>query len=118
LPALLVSSLWGGQPSLPAALAGASWLGIGCAVYLGAFATTLAYAIWGDLLQRYSTARVAPFALLAPCTGVLSSALIFGEVFSPLRYAGMALIVAGLGVIVFARGATIATPELRPAARG
>ena len=101
LPALIVSGLWGGHPSLPAALAGASWLGIGCAAYLGAFATVLAYAIWGDLLQRYSAARVAPFALLAPCTGVVSSALVFGEVFSPVRYLGMALILAGLAVIVF-----------------
>lgn len=40
------------------------------------------------------------FALLAPCTGVLSSALIFREVFSPMRYAGMALILAGLAVVV------------------
>jgi O-acetylserine/cysteine efflux transporter len=116
LPALLVSGIYDPHPSLPAALAGASWLGIGCAVYLGAFATTLAYAIWGDLLQRYSAARVAPFALLAPCTGVLSSALVFGEVFSPVRYAGMALILAGLAIIVFSRGAAELTPELRPAA--
>ena len=32
--------------------------------------------------------------------GVLSSALIFGEVFSSVRYAGMALILGGLAVIV------------------
>ena len=48
-----------------------------------------------------SAARIAPFALLAPCTGVVSSALVFGEVFSPVRYLGMALILAGLAVIVF-----------------
>ena len=111
LPALIVSGLWGGHPSLPAALAGASWLGIGCAAYLGAFATVLAYAIWGDLLQRYSAARVAPFALLAPCTGVVSSALVFGEVFSPVRYLGMALILAGLAVIVFPEAPWNAPPN-------
>jgi len=43
---------------------------------------------------------VAPFALLSPCTGVVSSVLIFGEVFSPARLAGMALILFGLAVIV------------------
>jgi drug/metabolite transporter (DMT)-like permease len=32
---------------------------------------------------------------------VLASALVFGEVFSPVRYLGMALILAGLVVIVF-----------------
>jgi O-acetylserine/cysteine efflux transporter len=114
-PALLVSAIVDPHPSLPAALAAASWLGIGCALYLGAFATIVAYAIWGDLLQRYSAARVAPFALLAPCAGVVASALAFGEIFSPIRYAGMALILAGLVVIAFARGGGDSTRELRPA---
>jgi drug/metabolite transporter (DMT)-like permease len=52
------------------------------------------------LLQRYPAAVVAPFALLTPCTGVVASKLIFGEVFSPARYAGMALILCGLAIIV------------------
>jgi O-acetylserine/cysteine efflux transporter len=100
LPALLVSSVYDQRSSLVDAVGGASWLGIGAAVYLGIVATIVAYASWGSLLQRYPTAVVAPFALIAPCTGVVSSALIFREVFSPVRYAGMALILAGLAVIV------------------
>ncbi len=68
------------------------------ALYLGIGATTIAYAIWGRLLQRYPTAAVAPFALLAPCVGILGSAVAFGEAFSPMRYAGMALILAGIAV--------------------
>jgi hypothetical protein len=55
---------------------------------------------WGRLLQRYPTAVIAPFALLAPCAGVVSSAIILREMFSPVRYAGMALILGGLAVIV------------------
>jgi O-acetylserine/cysteine efflux transporter len=54
--------------------------------------------MWGSLLQRYSTAVVAPFALLSPCTGVLASALVLGEVFGPVRYVGMALIMIGLAI--------------------
>jgi O-acetylserine/cysteine efflux transporter len=100
LPAILVSRIAGDDPALIGALLGASWLSIAAAVYLGVVATTLAYAAWGSLLQRHSTAVVAPFALLAPCTGVVSSALVFREVFPPLRYAGMALILGGLAVIV------------------
>ena len=100
LPALLVSSLY--DPGLPLleAVCNASWLSIGAVVYLGALATVVAYATWGYLLQRYATVVVAPFTLLAPCTGILTSAAIFGEVFRPLRYAGMALILGGLAVIV------------------
>ena len=97
LPMLLLSALWR-EASLPAAVAGASWASLGVALFLGA--TTSAYAIWGRLLGRYPAAIVAPLALLSPVTGVVVSALVFGERFTSLRYAGMALIVAGLAVIV------------------
>jgi O-acetylserine/cysteine efflux transporter len=61
-------------------------------------ATFVGYAIWGDLLQRYPAAIVTPFALLAPCAGLLSSRLAFGEAFHPARCAGIVLV--GLAVIV------------------
>jgi len=98
LPMLLLSALWG-EASLPTAIIHASWAGLGGALYLGAAATSV-YAIWGSLLGRYPTAAVAPLALLSPVTGVVASALIFGERFTTTRYAGMALILAGLTVIV------------------
>lgn len=100
LPAFAVSLTLDRSPSLPIALADASWLSIGATLYLGFGATTIAYAIWGRLLQRYPTGTVAPFALLAPCTGILAAAVLFGEAFSAMRYAGMGLILAGLAVIV------------------
>lgn len=103
LPALALSLAVDPTPDLVAALAGASWLSIGAALYLGVGATTVAYAIWGRLLQDYPTGAVAPFALIAPCTGVVASAIAFGEVFSPLRYAGMALVLTGLAVVVLRR---------------
>ncbi len=103
LPALALSGLYDPNPSLIDGLARASWSSIAAAVYLGVIATTLAYAIWGRLLARYPAAMVAPFALIAPCTGVLASSLTFGEVFGPLRYAGLALIIAGLAVIAVPR---------------
>jgi len=78
LPALAVSLAVDRGPSLPAALAHASWLSIGAMIYLGVGATTVAYAIWGRLLQRYPTGAVALFALLAPCTGVAAGAVLFG----------------------------------------
>jgi O-acetylserine/cysteine efflux transporter len=104
LPALLVSSVYDANPSLAQAVLGASWLGMAAAIYLGAIATVLAYSLWGSLLARYPTAAVAPFALLAPCTGVVASAVVFGERFGTMRYAGMALILAGLGIVVLPAG--------------
>ena len=101
LPVLLLSWLVDPQPSLIGAVMNATWPSIATALYLGTLATPIAYGMWSHLLQRYPASVVAPFALLSPITGILSSALILGEVFGPLRYAGMALILAGLAVIVW-----------------
>ena len=100
LPAMLVSYATDGHVDLAGAFLGASWLSLAGLVYLGVFATVVAYATWGYLLQRYSTGAIAPWALLSPCAGVVSSALIFGEIPPPARYAGMALILGGLVVVL------------------
>jgi O-acetylserine/cysteine efflux transporter len=113
LPALLLSGFYDGHLPIIGGLENASWPSLVAAIYLGTIATFVAYAIWGDLLQRYSAALVTPFALLAPCTGVLSSALAFGEVFEPARYAGMALVIVGLVIILLPAG--IRLPDLRRA---
>ena len=103
LPALAISMLFDDRASLLAAVAGASWHSIGAALYLGLVATAFAYVIWGRLLRNYPTALVAPFALLAPCTGIVSSFLVFGETFGAQRSVGMALILIGLVVTVLSR---------------
>ena len=100
LPALLLSAIYDGHVPIIGALASVSWVNLGAAVYLGTLATFVGYAIWGDLLQRYPAAVVTPFALLAPCTGLLSSTVVFGEAFHPARYAGIVLVLGGLAAIV------------------
>ena len=99
IPALAVATALDG-PGAIADVGRLSWRGVAAAIYLGAVATTLAYAIWGALLRRYATALVAPFALLVPFVAAASSALFFGERFGGLRLAGMALVLCGLAVIV------------------
>ena len=98
IPALAVGSVLDGRAITD--VGALSWRGIAAAVYLGAAATTLAYAIWGALLRRYPTALVAPFALLVPFVAAASSALVFGERFGGLRLAGMVLVLCGLAVIL------------------
>jgi O-acetylserine/cysteine efflux transporter len=100
IPALVVSSFDPHALPIFSAIATASWLSIGALIYLAVFATSIAYALWGYLLARYPTAAVAPFALLSPCTGFIASALAFGERFSAVRDAGMALILLGLAVVL------------------
>lgn len=100
LPALTISGMSEGLGDLPLALMTAPWQAIASTLYLGVVATVLAYAIWGKLLRTYTTAAVTPFALLAPCVGAVSSALVFGEQFTNLRLAGMAAILVGLAIVV------------------
>jgi O-acetylserine/cysteine efflux transporter len=100
LPALALSLMLDGPAGFTRAVSSASWLAVASALYLGSVATILAYAIWGRLLRRYPAATVTPFALLVPFLGGYASALVFGERFGPLRLAGMALVLLGIGVIV------------------
>jgi O-acetylserine/cysteine efflux transporter len=98
LPALALSVALDGPLALPRALAGAPPASLGAVLFLGLVATALAYAVWGALLRRYPAATVAPFALLMPVVGALSSALAFGERFGPSRLAGMALVLVGVAI--------------------
>jgi len=100
LPAIAISLVLDGPEGFAHAIAVAPWAGWGAAFYLGVVATVLAYTIWGNLLRRYPVAAVTPFALLVPFVGALSSALVFGERFGPMRLLGMGCVLLGLAVIV------------------
>jgi O-acetylserine/cysteine efflux transporter len=113
LPSLALSLALDGPRAFGTALAASSWLGRGAALYLGLIATVLAYALWGGLLRRYPAATVAPFALLIPFVAAGASSLAFGERFGPLRLAGMALVLAGLAVIVVPRAVGVTGRDRR-----
>lgn len=48
-------------------------------VYLAFVATIIGYGIWGSLLGRYETWRIAPLSLLVPVFGIGSAALLLGK---------------------------------------
>ena len=103
LPSLALSMArrpphWGGSALR------SSWAGLAAALYLGLAATTFAYALWGGLLRRYPTATVAPFALLVPFVAALSTWIIFGERFGPVRLSGMAFVLLGLVLVALPSG--------------
>jgi O-acetylserine/cysteine efflux transporter len=114
-PALVLSLVVDGPTALPRALAASTPAGLAAALYLGVVATSLAYAIWGALLRRYTAAAVAPFALLVPFVGAAASSLVFGERFGPLRLAGMAWVLAGLALIVTAEARNVGGGRLTSA---
>ena len=75
-----------------------TWLSL---AYLGWFATILAYALWTGLLKRHPMNRVAPFSLAVPVVGISSGMLVFGDVISTWQWAGTALIVTSLAIVMF-----------------
>src|SRR5262245_25592795 len=118
MPALALSAVLDGVHAWPAMLAAARWREWLAILYLGLVATVLAYAIWGWLLRRHASATVAPFALLVPFVAAGASSLVFGERFSGLRVAGMALVMLGLAVIVMAAPDALSSARMPTDTRG
>lgn len=65
-------------------------------LYLGLFATLLAYSLWTRLLQRHNVGRVSPYSLLVPIVGLWAGAAVFDEQLSALQWLGVGTIMAGL----------------------
>lgn len=105
LPLLALSLAIEGPGTVAHALANLRWGGVAGVLYVALAATTVGYGIWGFLMARYPAGMVAPFGLLVPITGAASAALVTGESFGPVRLAGMALVLAGLGVTALRRRA-------------
>ncbi len=70
-------------------------------IYLAFVATIVGYGIWGALLGRYETWRVAPLSLLVPVVGIVSAALLLDEKLGALQLVGALLVMAGLYINVF-----------------
>jgi len=70
-------------------------------IYLAFVATIVGYGIWGALLGRYETWRVAPLSLLVPVVGIASAALLLDEKLGALQLVGALLVMAGLYINVF-----------------
>ncbi len=100
LPALVLALWLDGDVRLYDALLAASNVSLLAVLYLGIISTALAYAIWGRLLNTYAAVQVTPFALFAPCAGVIASYFVFGETVGLLRGAGMALVFAGVALTI------------------
>ena len=65
-------------------------------VYLGAFASALAFVLWGYGLRHLEAGQASAFANLNPLVGVVFAALLLGESITLLQVAGGALILSGV----------------------
>ena len=100
LPMLAVSLLVEGPQRIGTALATAftpaalpSVLGL---LYIVVIATLLGYGIWNTLLSRYPSSSVAPFSMLVPIVGVLSSWALLGERFDSVEAIAGVVVIGGV----------------------
>jgi O-acetylserine/cysteine efflux transporter len=85
-------------------------------LYIVVVATLLGYGIWNTLLSRYPSSSVAPFSMLVPIVGVLSSWALFGEVIDGVEALAGVAVVGGvlIGSLPLRRGARAAGVEGDP----
>ncbi|MFW0765862.1 O-acetylserine/cysteine exporter [Trabulsiella odontotermitis] len=101
VPFMLASLLLDGPAVMLQSLVEIDMTTILSLVYLAFIATIVGYGIWGSLLGRYETWRVAPLSLLVPVVGLASAAVLLDERLTGLQMVGAVLIMAGLFINVF-----------------
>ncbi|EJV9559079.1 EamA family transporter, partial [Cronobacter sakazakii] len=101
LPFFSASLVFDGADAVVQSLVNIDSVTVPSLVYLAFIATILGYGIWGTLLGRYETWRVAPLSLLVPVVGLASAALLLDERLSVLQIIGALLVMAGLYINVF-----------------
>lgn len=118
VPMLAVSLLVEGPQRVATALATAvtptalpALLGL---LYIVVVATVVGYGIWNTLLARYPSSAVAPFSMLVPIVGVLSSWALFGEGIDAVEAVAGVAVVGGVLVgslpLRFRRRERVQTP--------
>ena len=98
LPMLGLSLVGDGPSAVLQSLAQIDAAAVLSVLYLVVLSTLFAYSAWNQMIATYSAGRVAPFSLLVPVTGLLGGMLFHEERVTPLQWAGIAAVVAGLAV--------------------
>ncbi|MEN4537361.1 EamA family transporter [Pantoea agglomerans] len=101
VPFFACSLLFDGQAAIVYSLLHIGLQTVLALFYLAFVATIVGYAIWGNLLSRYETWRVAPLSLLVPVVGIITAALVLDEHLSGQQMLGAVVIILGLLVNVF-----------------
>ncbi len=103
IPFFLSSWIFEGEEAITQGIISFDWQIFGAIIYLAYLSTFIGYGLWGTLLGRYETWRVAPFALLVPLFGLSSSALLLGEKINLTQFLGLGFVMIGLIVTLFGK---------------
>jgi len=94
-------SWWADPVAARAHVSTLAWQTWAALAYLGWAATILGYALWTGLLKRHPANRIAPFSLGVPVVGITAGMLLLGDRITAWQWAGIAMIVASLAMVVF-----------------
>jgi len=79
VPFLAASLIFDGPDAMVSSLVNIDLTTILSLIYLAFVATIVGYGIWGSLLGRYETWRVAPLSLLVPVIGMASAVVLLAK---------------------------------------
>lgn len=97
-PLLLTAIMLDGSVKIIHELLHLSWQSWAAIAYIVYLSTLLGYVGWSWLLSRYLVSTIAPFTLLVPVFGMLSSYLVLGEALQSWKIFAALLIILGLSI--------------------
>lgn len=75
------------------------WQGLTSIAFQAFIVTIFGYSIWTRMITKYGLSSVAPYSLIVPISGLLFSAILYGETPTSIELVGSALVLVGLAVI-------------------
>lgn len=115
-PMIVLSLVFEGPKSILNSIHQSSWVGISALFYIVYASTLVGYGAWNWLLARYPVSFVAPFTLLVPIVGMLSSILFMGETFQLWKLMAATLVVTGLCINTLGRKFSLRRAQLKVSA--
>lgn len=100
-PLLLTSLILEGPQTIFNSLYNLHWHSITSVLYIAYLSTLFGFYVWNRLIHHYTLGTIAPFSLLSPVVGMLSSALVLKEAIQPWKILAAFLIVTGLCINLF-----------------
>lgn len=96
IPLMAISLIIDSPQTIINALMNFNGISIFSVLYLTIGATLFGYGVWSMLIGKYPMGKVAPITLLVPVVALISARVILNERLSPMQWAGVVIILAGL----------------------
>lgn len=95
-PLLIISFMVEGADRVFYTFQHLTWLSGGAVLYITYLSTLVCFGIWSWLLHHYPLGTIAPFTLLVPIFGILSSVIVLNEPLETWKIIAALLVIIGL----------------------